>query len=177
VPELAVIGRRLCEPPTGVGRYLECLLRWWKRDPGPFDRIRVFCPGEPRLSDEARGGPVEVEIIRPLVSPLFWENVQLPPRLWRADLIFAPYTLPWALASRGVVSNLGIYDAGQFSWFARFRTEPFFSRSVRAARLVIVNSESTGRDVTQTFVAPDNGLLDRVGRLKVGPRDCLFAMV
>ena len=151
MPELAVIGRRLCEPPTGVGRYLECLLRWWKRDPGLFERIRVFCPGEPRLSDEARGGPIQIEIVPPRVSPLFWENFQLPSRLRGADLIFAPYTLPWTLASRGVVSNLGIYDASQFSWLARLRTEPFFRHSARAARAVVVNSASTAHDVENAY--------------------------
>ncbi len=149
--ELAVIGRRLCEPPTGVGRYLECLLREWVKDPGPFKRILVFAPGEPRLPAELFRSPIELRVVPPRVSPLYWENVRLPQVIPSRALLFAPYTLPWTLAARGVVSNLGIYDSRpqDFSWAARLRTTPFFRHSARRARAVIANSTSTKNDVVR----------------------------
>ena len=149
--DLAVIGRRLAEPPTGVGRYLECLLRHWGSLDHPFERIRVLSPAEPRLPHEVFGGRIVAEVIPPRVSPLYWENVQLPAAIGRDALIFAPYTLPWTRAGQGVVSNLGIYSSrpGDFPLLARLRTEPFFKRSVRGARRVIANSTSTKNDVVE----------------------------
>jgi glycosyltransferase involved in cell wall biosynthesis len=153
--ELAVIGRRLTEPLTGVGRYIECLLRHWKSQDIPFESIRLYVPGEPQLPADVLGGRVTVEVIAQKVSPLYWENFQLPVRLRSADVIFAPYTLPWFSASRGVVSNLGIYESrpADFSLLSRLRTTPFFRRSVRSAIRTIANSESTRSDLIHHYGA------------------------
>lgn len=147
--ELAVIGRRLWEPPTGVGRYMECLFRHWSGKDQPFSRIAVIAPGEPQLPSEVFQPPISLEVISRRTSPLLWENLELPARLRKADLLFGAYTLPWFLADRGVVSNLGIYESRRkdFSTIARLRTIPFFKRSARRARAVIANSTSTKRDV------------------------------
>lgn len=156
--ELAIVGRRLNEPLTGVGRYLECLLREWQRAANPFRTIRVYAPGKANLPADVLGGRVSVEVIPQKISPLYWENVQLPSRLRSADVIFAPYTLPWFSANRGVVSNLGIYDGrpGDFSFSARLRTTPFFRRAARSALRVIANSESTRNDLVRHYgVSPD----------------------
>jgi glycosyltransferase involved in cell wall biosynthesis len=86
-------------------------------------------------------------------SPLYWENVQLPARLKSADVIFAPYTLPWFAARHGVVSNLGIYDGrpGDFPLAARLRTTPFFRHTARSAVRVIANSQSTRNDLVRHY--------------------------
>jgi len=162
--ELAVIGKRLAEPLTGVGRYLECLVRHWSRTPLPFDRVRIYAPGEPQWPAGTVRPPVEVVVVTDKVSPLWWENVALAAHLRRADLLFGAYTLPWLSGDRGVVSNLGIYESrpGDFSWPARLRTRPFFRRSVRRARLVLANSSSTRNDVVQYFGASP-------GRVRVIP--------
>ncbi len=156
--ELAIVGRRLNEPLTGVGRYIECLLREWRSRDNPFQAIRVYAPGETNLPDDVLGGRISVEVVPQKVSPLFWENVQLPGRLKGADVIFAPYTLPWFSARRGVVSNLGIYDGrpGDFPLSARLRTTPFFRHAARSAIRVIANSESTRHDLVRHYgVSPD----------------------
>jgi len=156
--ELAIVGRRLNEPLTGVGRYIECLLREWRRRANPFEAIRVYAPGETNLPDDVLGGPISVEVVPQKVSPLYWENVQLPARLKTADIIFAPYTLPWFSTRRGVVSNLGIYEGrpGDFPVSARLRTTPFFRHAVRSAVGVIANSHSTRDDLVRYYgVSPD----------------------
>ncbi|MEZ5364375.1 MAG: glycosyltransferase family 1 protein [Bryobacterales bacterium] len=157
LPELAVIGKRLCEPLTGVGRYLECLLRWWGRMDVPFERIRLYAPGEPNLPADALATAELVQI--PLRgSPLIWENLTLARKLGARELVFGPYTLPWGAAGRGVASNLGIYDGrpGDFPWHARMRTTPFFQHSARSARRVIANSTSTKNDLVRLYGAdPD----------------------
>jgi glycosyltransferase involved in cell wall biosynthesis len=155
---LAVIGRRLCEPLTGVGRYLQYLLYHWSRQECPFDRIVVYAPGEPQWPSGTIQPPVELRIVPGAVSPLFWESVLLPLRMERFDTLFAAYTLPWTLAHRGVVSNLGIYEArrGDFSALERLRTIPFFRHSARQAQRIIANSESTRGDLIRYLGArPD----------------------
>ncbi len=154
--KLAVIGRRLCEPLTGVGRYLEYLLQHWARD-SRFSRIVVFTPSEPNLRTKNFGAAIEWRVISSGLPPLLWENILLPPLLHPMtggfDLIFAPYTLPWSLAERGVVSNLGIYESrpGDFSLSERLRSTPFFHHSCRQARLVLANSASTRDDLVRYY--------------------------
>jgi len=160
--KLAIIGRRLCEPLTGVGRYLEYLLRHWGHD-SRFSRIVVFTPSEPNLRMEEFGPSIEFRVIGSRLPPLLWENVVLPAKVLSSkvvaakaggfDLIFAPYTLPWSLAERGVVSNLGIYESrpDDFSLSARLRSTPFFHHSCRKARLVLANSASTRDDLVRFY--------------------------
>lgn len=151
--ELAIVGRRLNEPLTGVGRYIECLLREWRKGANPFQTIRVYAPGETNLPADVLGGSISVEVIQQTISPLYWENVQLSARLKNADVIFAPYTLPWFAARRGVVSNLGIYDGrpADFPLAARLRTTPFFRHAARSAIRVIANSHSTRDDLVRHY--------------------------
>jgi len=154
--ELAVIGARLAEPLTGVGRYLEKLLEHWAEADHPFERIVVYAPRKTRLSERSFAGRNRERIVPPRISPLFWEQAQLLPELRRADVIFAPYTLPLWLASKGVVSNLGIYEGrpGDFPWTARLRTTPLFRASARRALAVLANSESTRADLVRHFGVP-----------------------
>ena len=136
-----------------MGRYLQSLLYHWGRSQTPFRRITVYTPGEPNLPAGTIRPPVEVRIVKSRMSPLAWENLALPPRMRGVDLVFGPYTLPWLLAGRGVVSNLGIYEArpADFSVLDRLRTTPFFRHSARKARWVLANSESTKNDVVHHY--------------------------
>ena len=149
--ELAVIARRLCGPLTGVGRYLEYLLYYWSRSESPFRRILVYAPAEPSLEPGTIAGPVELRVVASRLPPLAWENLVLPARMEKADVVFGPYTLPWSCAGIPVVSNLGIYESRpeDFSWWDRARTTPFFRRSANRSRLVIANSESTRHDLVK----------------------------
>lgn len=151
--ELAVVGARLAEPLTGVGRYLEKLLEHWALLDHPFERIVVYAPGKSRLAAAALGGRNAECVIPQRISPLYWEQVQLWRALRGAEVIFAPYTLPLLAAPRGVVSNLGIYEGrpGDFPWTARARTMPLFRASARRAAAVLANSNSTRNDVARHF--------------------------
>lgn len=146
---LAVIGRRLCEPLTGVGRYLEAMLRHWPDLPSPFSEIRVLTPAAPRVPADIWRPPLRLVTTPTPLPPLAWENTVAAWQSRNASVVFGPYTLPIALARRGVVSNLGIYEGlpGEFSALQRARTTPFFRSAVRRARSVIANSESTRRDI------------------------------
>ena len=93
-----------------MGRYLEALLAEWGRPQSPFERVRVYLPGSPRVEPDAFGDKIEFRVVAGSLPPLLWENVLLPSVIDDFDLLFAPYTLPWSLVHRGVVSNLGIYE-------------------------------------------------------------------
>lgn len=151
--ELAVIARRLCGPLTGVGRYLEYLLHHWSRAETPFRRIVAYAPSEPQLEPGTIRAPVELRVLRSGLPPLVWENLALPARMGKPDVVFGPYTLPWLSPGIAVVSNLGIYESRpeDFSWWQRARTSPFFRHSAREARLVIANSQSTARDLIDHY--------------------------
>ena len=157
--ELAVIGHRLCEPLTGVGRYLEALLYQWSRVETPFHRVVVYCPREPNIAPDAIRSPVELRVVSsrlssPLRGNLFlWENLVLPAAMDRGDLLFAPYTLPWSCSVAKVVSNLGIYESrpGDFPIGRRLRSLAGFHHAVHEARMVIANSEGTRRDLVRFY--------------------------
>ncbi len=157
--ELAVIGHRLCEPLTGVGRYLEALLYQWSRVETPFRRIIVYCPGEPNIAPDAIGPPVELRVVSSRLysllweNRLLWENLALPPAMDRCDLLFAPYTLPWSCSAPKVVSNLGIYESrpGDFPIGRRLRSLAGFHHAVHEAHMVIANSEATRRDLVRFY--------------------------
>jgi glycosyltransferase involved in cell wall biosynthesis len=155
--ELAVVARRLAGPLTGVGRYLEYLLYHWGRSGSPFERIVAYAPAAPSLDPGTITGRVELRLLPSRLPPLAWENLLLPRRMDRADVVFGPYTLPWRSSGVAVVSNLGIYESRpeDFSWSQRARTVPFFRHSARRARLVIANSESTRRDLVQYLGVAD----------------------
>ncbi len=172
--ELAVIGRRLSEPRTGFGRYLECLLRHWGRMETQFDRIRAYVWEDPGLPAQ---GKVEFEVVGLIGSPLIWENWTLANRLRQSSLIFGAYTLPWFLADRGVVSNLGIYESrpDDFPLLARMRTTLFYKRAARKAVRVIANSSSTRDDLVGYYGADpakvEVVLLGADERLSPGPSE------
>ena len=153
--KLAIIGRRLCEPLTGVGRYLEYLLRHWARSFALFPHCRLHPFPASVFGRKSSEPSVEWRVIPSRLPPLLWENLVLPAKIGRCDLIFAPYTLPWSLADRGAVSNLGIYESrpGDFSYSERLRSTPFFHHSSREARLVLANSESTRDDLVRHYGA------------------------
>ena len=138
-----------------MGRYLEALLGEWGRPESPLERVRVYTPGLPRVNPNDFGDKIGFRIVPSSLPPLVWENVVLPVAMDDFDILFAPYTLPWSLADRGVVSNLGIYEnrSGDFSPAARLRSTPFFHNSVTEARLAIANSCSTRDDLVRFYGA------------------------
>ena len=153
IVELAVIGYRLCEPLTGVGRYLEALLYQWSRLETPFRRVVVYCPREPNIPPDAIRPPVELRVVGSRLSSLLWENLFLPPAMDRCDLLFAPYTLPWSCSAPAVVSNLGIYESRprDFPAGRRLRSLAGFHHAVHEARMVIANSKATRRDLVRFY--------------------------
>ena len=108
---LGVNAVRYSAERTGVGRYIEFLLREFGCQPHRFGGVRVYAP--PGAAIERGCGDAEVEpvTVAPRLPDLLWESLLLVPRARRDAVLFCPsYTVPIGYRGRAVVSNLGIYE-------------------------------------------------------------------
>jgi glycosyltransferase involved in cell wall biosynthesis len=152
---ITVNGFRLAGQRTGVGRYIQALLREWGNWLGK-EQVRVLVPA-PLSDEEACRIPFEVRVVGRGWPALAWENLFLPRRLPANAVLFCPsYTMPLGFRGKGVVSNLGIYEAmpEQFPWWHRYRYGRLFAHSARRATLVIANSQSTRSDIARHYGVP-----------------------
>ena len=131
---LAVDASRLAGRRTGVGRYLEWLLRAWSQQPVPFEEVRLYGPKPSRP-----GG-------------FWWQATELRRRANEASVLFAPYALPPRLRVPAVVANLGLLE-GRYadrSPVARARSW-HAAASARAATAVVTHSAVTRDDLVEHF--------------------------
>ena len=156
--QLAVNGLRLLGPRFGVGRYVEYLLRCWRDQAHPFERIVVYTPGP---LDEPIGLPTEAELrVVPTRGPHgYWEQVVLPRLVSRRDVLFCPsYVAPVLGGGRIVLTHLGSYEAipAAFPLLERWRSRLLYQLSAHRAARVITVSESSRRDILRFYrVRPD----------------------
>lgn len=150
---LVIDGRRLAAGRTGVGRYLETLLRDWSATGWPLDEVRVVLrdpAGAARLPRDARLG---VEAVGAGWPGLAWEWLGLGRVLRPGDLLFAPTNLvprTWAGPTVLVVFDTLLESAPDgFSRAVRWRFRARYRSSSRRASRIIVPSEATGRDVVR----------------------------
>ncbi len=152
---IEVNGFRLIGARTGVGRYIEALLREWGGLLGA-DQVRLWVP-DSLPADESKALPFEVRVVGRGWPAMAWESQFLPRNLQEGSILFCPsYTLPVGYRGRCVVSNLGIYEAmpGQFPWWHRYRYGWHFRHSARWATRVIANSDSTRDDIVRYYGVP-----------------------
>jgi len=154
---LAVDVSRALGERTGVGRYVEHLLREWARQEIPFDEVHLFAPGP--IPEDLVASPRFVPRGRAFRGPFaLWQGWELSRNARKLDLLFGPaYTLPPGYRGPAVVSNLGIYEgphAGGFPLLVARRRSAHYRSSARRARRVIANSESTRRDLASHYGIP-----------------------
>ena len=106
---------RLTRQFTGVGRYLECLLRHWAEHGAPFDEVILYAPQ--RLRADLVEFPLEAFTVR-LVGQQgpdpVWEWRSLRHAAQEVDVLFCPsYTVPIGFDGRCAVSYHGpAYNEG-----------------------------------------------------------------
>lgn len=163
---LVIDGRRLGADRTGVGRYLETLLREWAETGLPFDETIVVLhrPNGRTAVPDCRAFRAEVEGSG--LPSILWERWCLARRLRRGDLLFAPSNLiPGNWRGRTV---LVLHDAIQEVLPDGFRSSVRrwygrrYRKAARRASRILVPSHSTARDVARVY-----GL--EAGRLGVIP--------
>ncbi len=155
---LSVDGLRLLGPRTGVGRYVEYLLREWDASPAPFERIRLFTP---RALDGglAFGRGVEHRVVPGRFGDAYWEHVLLPRAHASGDLLFCPgYVVPALARGKVVVTHHGSYEAipEAFPLWSRVKSRALYQWSARRADVVITVSASSRADIVRFYGIPES---------------------
>jgi glycosyltransferase involved in cell wall biosynthesis len=158
---MGINGIRLMGRRFGVGRYIEYLLQNWETIERPFEHIRLYTPN-------AIPGPfslpgfVEHRILPTRLPYAYWEQVVLPRRHHRGDLLFCPsYVVPLAFRGKLAVTHLGSYEAlpGAFRWHERIKSRVLFESSARRADLVITVSHSSKADIVKYYKVPPEKII------------------
>lgn len=168
---LGINAYRLKGKRTGVGRYIEYMVQHWDKMLGPSDCQTVYLRdplGEYRysLSDKTR-----FEVLRPRLTASAWENLVLPLKQPKIDVLFGPsYTMPLVYPGKSVVAihSLSEGQEGLENWWYRNTWARRYRFSARAADAVIVPSESTKQDVHRHYQIPN----DKIVVAPQGADDC-----
>lgn len=150
---------RLIRPFTGVGRYLECLLREWSRMALPFDEVVLYAhsPIDPaRVAFPLDG--YRLEIAGPRAPDPLWEWWTLGARRREIDVLFCPsYTLPLGYRGPSAVSYFGpsTNAPGSFEWWRSQAYERLHRYSVRRTSRVFTASNGAKRRVVETYGVPE----------------------
>jgi glycosyltransferase involved in cell wall biosynthesis len=146
---LVIDGRRLAEGRTGVGRYLETLLKGWAETEWPLDASVIVLQDPAGLRWVPHG--IDVVVGGTGWPGLAWEWGVLRRTLRTRDVLFAPTNL-LPVGWRGK-SVLVVFDTlleavpDTFPRSVRWRFRGRYRASARRATRVIVPSEATKRDV------------------------------
>ncbi|HKV98183.1 MAG TPA: glycosyltransferase family 1 protein [Vicinamibacterales bacterium] len=167
---IGVDGRELTGQPTGVGRYLESILREWSHDASFRHQVTIFAGGgtpPPVVRDDPRF------VWRVLAAPkagTWWEQTTLARAVNGADLdVFfaAGYTAPLRLACPLVVA---IYDVSFFAhpeWFSAregWRRRWLTRSAARRARRVVTISDFSASEIVHWLGIPrDRVVIARPG--------------
>lgn len=139
---IGVDGRELAGRPTGVGRYLDEVLKAWRQSSHWPHRLTIFTPGP----SENAG--------------TWWEQRRLPQLMNRAqiDVLFAPaYTAPILTRCPTV---LAVHDVSFFAhpeWFGRregLRRRLLTKAAARRARFVVTLSEFSATEIVRYVDVP-----------------------
>jgi glycosyltransferase involved in cell wall biosynthesis len=159
-----VNARRLIQRRTGVGRYVEYLLKAWKASPPPFRSIRLYTPRQIAPHELTLHDPLTNVVVQPAHPGLLWENVFLRAAARRDEIFFSPsYTLPVGIGPPAVVT---IHDLGglrfreAFPAWAYYRYVPFLRYSARRADVIIAVSRALKQDIVEWLhVSPEKILV------------------
>jgi len=156
---LGINAIRFCRNFTGVGRYMECVLKEWADMDLPFDRVTLFThtpldPGKLAFPLDR----YERRVVGRVLPDPIWESTALRAAARDVDVFFGPsYTLPLGIRGKCVVTNHGPAENTPLSyqWFRSQAYEALYMTSARRADRVLVNSRAVERRVIDVYrVAP-----------------------
>jgi len=148
---LGVDVSRLQGPRTGVGRYVEYLVRAWADQPLPFERLRLFSREPiPDLPADERLVP---RVLPSRWGGIAWQLTRLAPAARHETALLSFYTLPPRRRPPSVVINQGIL-VGTYAETASVRARARAAHigwSARNADLVVTHSQTTRDDLAHHF--------------------------
>jgi len=143
-----VDGSRLEGARTGVGRYVEYLVRAWADQPLPFERLPVF--SRRPIPDLPVGERVSAEVLPSRYGGIWWQVSRLAPAASRKSALLSFYTLPPRRRPPSVLVNQGVL-VGPWAETAGLRARARAAHigwSARKADLVVTHSTTTRDDLT-----------------------------
>lgn len=150
---LVIDGRRLTATRTGVGRYLEILLREWAASGWPLPETRVVLADPAGRDRVPTAGGVEVAVVGESWPGLVWERFALGRCLRPGDVLFAPTNLipaNWRGPTVLVAFDTLLEQVpDSFPWHVRVRFRGRYRRASERADRVITPSWATWRDVAR----------------------------
>ena len=150
-------GRELIGLPTGVGRYVERVLREWTSDPAFPHQLSVFLPSSPPARLTAIGPAVRWCVAESRDGGTLWEQTRLPAAVGAAgvEVFFAAgYTAPLRLACPFVVAIYDVSFAAHpewFSWREGMRRRWLTARAARGAHAIVTISEFSASEIVRYF--------------------------
>ncbi len=161
---LVIDGRRLTAERTGVGRYLEVLLREWAASGPPLPETLVVLRDRAGLVRVPGGSSIRAEVAGEGWPGLIWEQFGLGRRLRPGDVLFAPANLVpagWRGPTVLVMHDTLLAAMPEtFPWHVRWRFGRRYHLAATRADRVLTPSQSTWRDVARYHGVP-------AGRLRV----------
>lgn len=152
---IGVDGRELVGQPTGVGRYIEGILRAWTTDASFPHRVSVFLASTPPPRLGALGSRIEWVVDAAAHGGTLWEQTRLPRAMAAAgvDVFFAAgYTAPLRMPRPFVVAIYDVSFAAHpewFSWREGLRRRWLTARAARAAHSVITISAFSAAEIVR----------------------------
>jgi glycosyltransferase involved in cell wall biosynthesis len=151
---IGIDARELVGHPTGVGRYLNGLLRHWIADgPRPAHEFLLYAH---RPIDVPTGGPVVVRVL-PGAGGTLWEQRTLASAIEadRIDVLFSPaYSTPLFTAVPRVVALHDISFAARPEWYSKregMRRRVLAKRGAAAAMRIVTISDFSRAELVARF--------------------------
>ncbi len=162
---IAFNGQRLAGQRTGVGRYIEYLLRYWRGMLTPSEEVTVFL--RKPLSDASAKyldlpDSMRTRLLPPDISGIPWENISLRWPASRHDVLFCPaYTAPVGYPGRLVVAthSMNHLHPGAHPWWYDYTHARLNRYSAEQADAVVVSSESAKTDIMRVWRIPAEKLV------------------
>ena len=147
---------RLTRPFTGVGRYIECLLREWAEMELPFDEVVLYAhsPLQPAAFPADR-----FRVVRdgPALPDPLWEAWTLRRHARDVDVLFSPsYTLPVACPGTTAVTYFGPSENRPGSWEAcrAWAYDRLYRHSARSATHVFTAAQCVRARIVEEYGVP-----------------------
>lgn len=152
---IAIDARELAGRRTGVGRYLQEILRAWDQLPAAADHRFLLCAPEPIDHGLTR---LPVDVVTGPRRGTAWEQLTLPSLVRDCDLLFAPgYSGPVSCPIPMVVTVHDVSFAAHPEWFSwreglrrRLLTRAAAQRAVR----VLTVSDFSKREIVRLLRVP-----------------------
>ncbi len=151
---------RLTRAFTGVGRYIECVLKEWSQMDIPFEKVILYT--HTPLNQDRVVFPLdryECEIFGPKLPDPLWEWMSLKTKANNIDVLFCPsYTMPIGYQGKCVVTNLGPAENtfGSYQWWRSQTYEKLYKYSAHKATQVLACSHSVKKRLVNVYGVSPN---------------------